>query len=373
MSHTVKHRSSPHKTHDGHPGFRESATPEIRRNLLSWYGRNQRVLPWRESPSLYGTIVSEFMLQQTQVKTMLPYYERWMRQFPDPQSLADSAEAEVMKLWQGLGYYSRARNLQAAIRKLLSLPAPPRTAAKWESFPGVGPYMAAAIASISFGDPAAVVDGNVVRVISRLAGIKAPFSSNSQAVRVIRPFASRLLDPSTPGDFNQAIMELGALVCTPRQAACPNCPLQPNCLAFQTAAVEIIPSIQRAPTIDTKVFRLWLYDRTSDTLILELQQGKSRLSGMHELPAILIEPNDAPKFESLMVRTRTIGNNRIREHIVQPVDPFNFRTNENHGTLHRIPVADLESVAISGPHRKWIRELLKLQTSGFRASGEGSC
>ncbi|MDD4348526.1 MAG: A/G-specific adenine glycosylase [Opitutales bacterium] len=354
-------------------GLSESAVPEIRLSLLGWYSRSRRKLPWREDPSLYGTMVSEFMLQQTQVKTMLPYYERWMRQFPDPQSLADSAEAEVMKLWQGLGYYSRARNLQAAIRKLLSLPAPPRTAAEWESFPGVGPYMAAAIASISFGDPAAVVDGNVIRVISRLAGIKAPFSSNSQAVRVIRPFARHLLDPSTPGDFNQAIMELGALVCTPRQATCQKCPIQPNCLAFQTAAVEIIPSIQRAPTIDTKVFRLWLYDCTSDTLILELQQGKSRLSGLHELPAILIEPNDAPKFESLMVRTRTIGNNRIREHIVQPVDPFNLRTNENHGTLHQIPVADLESVGISGPHRKWIRELLKIQTSGFRASGEGSC
>ena len=108
MSHTVKHRSSPHKTHDGHPGFRESATPEIRRNLLSWYGRNQRVLPWRESPSLYGTIVSEFMLQQTQVKTMLPYYERWMQRFPGPESLADSAESEVMRLWQGLGYYRHA-------------------------------------------------------------------------------------------------------------------------------------------------------------------------------------------------------------------------------------------------------------------------
>ncbi|HOO91965.1 MAG TPA: hypothetical protein PKX94_00740, partial [Opitutales bacterium] len=214
-------------------GLSESTVPEIRLSLLGWYSRSRRKLPWREDPSLYGTMVSEFMLQQTQVKTMLPYYERWMRQFPDPQSLADSAEAEVMKLWQGLGYYSRARNLQAAIRKLLSLPAPPRTAAEWESFPGVGPYMAAAIASISFGDPAAVVDGNVIRVISRLAGIKAPFSSNSQAVRVIRPFASRLLDPSAPGDFNQAVMELGALVCTPKRPACFSCPLINGCIAYR--------------------------------------------------------------------------------------------------------------------------------------------
>ena len=373
MSHTVKHRSSPHKTHDGHPGFRESATPEIRRNLLSWYGRNQRVLPWRESPSLYGTIVSEFMLQQTQVKTMLPYYERWMQRFPGPESLADSAESEVMRLWQGLGYYSRARNLQAAVRKLLSLPTPPRTAAEWESFPGIGPYMAAAIASICFGDATAVVDGNVIRVISRLAGILDTFASSSQAARTIRPLANQLLDPSAPGDFNQGMMELGALICTPRQPACPECPLQSVCLARAHGQAERIPAIQRSATVESTTFRLWLYDRESDTLTLESQKGKSRLAGLHELPNLEGRTPDPSAYHTLMVRTRTIGNNRIREHIVQPVDPVNFRTNENHGTLHRVPVADLESVAISGPHRKWIRELLKLQTSGFRASGEGSC
>lgn len=313
------------------------------------------------------------MLQQTQVRTMLPYYERWMQRFPCPQSLADSDESEIMRLWQGLGYYSRARNLQSSARRLLSLPTPPRTAAEWESFPGIGPYMAAAIASINFGDMAAVVDGNVIRVISRLAGILATFSSSSHAVRAIRPLANQLLEPSAPGDFNQGMMELGALICTPKQPACPRCPLQSVCLAHARGQVEIIPAIQRPATVNTITFRLWLYDRKSDTLILESQKGKSRLAGLHELPTLPKAPPDPSFYHTLMVRTRTIGNNRIREHIVQPVDPVNFRTNENHGTLHRIPVADLESVAISGPHRKWIRELLKIQTSGFRASGEGSC
>ena len=212
--------------------------PHISRKLLSWYDANARSLPWRSDPTPYRVWVSEIMLQQTQVKTMLPYYERWMQRFPGPESLADSAESEVMRLWQGLGYYSRARNLQAAVRKLLSLPTPPRTAAEWESFPGIGPYMAAAIASICFGDATAVVDGNVIRVISRLAGILDTFASSSQAARTIRPLANQLLDPSAPGDFNQGMMELGALICTPKQPACPRCPLQSVCLAHARGQVD---------------------------------------------------------------------------------------------------------------------------------------
>eukprot|EP01034_Spumella_vulgaris_P018705 gene18705-23917_t len=136
--------------------------------LLDWYRLNARRLPWRDAPSLYKTVTSEFMLQQTQVKTVLPYFARWHAALPDFAALAAAPESQVLKLWEGLGYYSRARNLHRLGKAVAALPAPPRTPAKWQELPGVGPYTAAAITSISFNAPVACVDGNVVRILARL-------------------------------------------------------------------------------------------------------------------------------------------------------------------------------------------------------------
>ena len=195
--------------------------PGFQRALLSWYRTHRRRLPWRESPSLYGTVVSEFMLQQTQVKTVLPYFARWMETLPDFQSLAKADEARVLKLWEGLGYYSRARNLHRVAKAVAAMPTPPRTAQEWRSLPGIGPYTAAAITSIALGEPEACVDGNVVRILSRLSADGSAFRDSASAAKAFTPIAEKVLTRDSPGDHNQAMMELGATLCSRTTPACP--------------------------------------------------------------------------------------------------------------------------------------------------------
>jgi A/G-specific adenine glycosylase len=166
---------------------------EFHSALLDWYRRQARRLPWREQPSLYRTVVSEFMLQQTQVKTVLPYFARWMAALPDFAALAAAPESQVLKLWEGLGYYTRARNLHRLAQILVARPEPPRTPEAWRELPGIGPYTAAAITSISFGAPAACVDGNVVRILARLTADGTRFRDGTAAAKQFAPLAAALL------------------------------------------------------------------------------------------------------------------------------------------------------------------------------------
>ncbi len=189
-----------------------------RRRLLAWYRRNRRDLPWRRTKDPYAIWVSEIMLQQTRVVAAIPYYERFLARFPDVHALAKARLDDVLALWSGLGYYRRARHLHEASR-LVSRQGFPRTEAEWRELPGIGPYAAAAISSIAFGERAAAVDGNVVRVLSRLHATRGP----------VRELAEAWLPRRSPGDFNQAVMELGATVCTPKAPVCPRCPLSPSC------------------------------------------------------------------------------------------------------------------------------------------------
>ena len=180
--------------------------------LLAWFRKTSRDLPWRRTKDPYAIWVSEIMLQQTQIATVIPYYERWMKRFPTVRALARASQDEVLKLWEGLGYYARARNLHKAAQAAKKLP---RTSEEWRAIPGVGAYTAAAISSIAFGERAAVFDGNVRRVLSRLAA--ADVSEPLPVPRV------------SPGDYNQALMELGQRVCTPRAPRCGECPLADQC------------------------------------------------------------------------------------------------------------------------------------------------
>ena len=182
---------------------------DFQRALRAWYCVHARQLPWRDAPSLYKTVVSEFMLQQTQVKTVLPYLARWLTELPDFAALAAASEARVLKLWEGLGYYSRARNLHRLAQQFVSWPELRRTPEAWRELPGVGPYTAAAITSISFGAPAACVDGNVVRILARLTADATAFRDSATASKILTPLADALLPAATPGDHNQAMMELG--------------------------------------------------------------------------------------------------------------------------------------------------------------------
>lgn len=326
--------------------------------LRTWYRRHRRDLPWRTAPSLYQTVVSEFMLQQTQVATVLPYFGRWMREFPDFAALAAAPEAKVLKLWEGLGYYSRARNLQRLARALAAQPAPPRSPEAWRELPGVGPYTAAAITSISFDAPAAVVDGNVVRVLARLTGAARLFRDNGEAVKHFTPVAHALLNTRHPGDHNQAMMELGATVCTRQKPRCADCPVARFCAAHRSGDPELLPRFKPKRTEAMLVIRTFCLHRGA----LLLKRGAAaakRLSGLHELPEgadLGVKP--APDT-LLATKRRTITRYRITEriHAVQPTARLLRQIAQNR-TLEWVPIRRLEHITLSGPHRRWVRELL---------------
>ncbi len=337
--------------------------PALRRALLGWFRANRRTLPWREAPAVYKTVVSEFMLQQTQVKTVLPYFARWLERFPDFAALAAAPEADVLKSWEGLGYYSRARNLHKLARAIAALPAPPRTAAEWQELPGVGPYTAAAIASIACGDAVACVDGNVARVLARLTADATAFASGSELVKRFRPLAAEALDPTHPGEWNEAMMELGALVCTPRSPTCLVCPLLKHCATADPVAAAAIPQLARPKTEQRKVVRLWCV--CDGRLLLHRAAAASkRLAELHELPAAAdlgLSDADARRGELLLRRSRSITRYRIEESIHrwprESVSPGK-KNSAAGAALHWVPLTDLERVTLSGPHRRWVGELL---------------
>ena len=227
----------------------------FRSALLIWYEKNQRSLPWRTEPSLYRTVVSEFMLQQTQIKTALPYFDRWMKRFPNFTALANAESEIVLKHWEGLGYYNRARNLHKVAQWMRDSEVVPDSVEAWKDLPGIGDYTAAAITSIAQGVPAAVVDGNVVRVLARLTNEKMVFPNNGKAVDFFKVLANKLLDPESPGDANQAMMEMGATVCTKGNPKCTLCPLQSFCLGFAQGSVADLPKIERAKREKVRLHR----------------------------------------------------------------------------------------------------------------------
>ena len=223
----------------------ENELTEFRSEILSWYNQHKRKLPWRTDPNLYKTVVSEFMLQQTRVITVLPYFKKWLKTFPDFRSLAKAREEKVLKAWEGLGYYSRARNLHRLAKIAATWEHEPQDLESWKSLPGVGPYIAAAVTSIAFNQAEAVCDGNLVRVISRIFVIDTVFKNGGAAQKQLQWIAQILIDEDHPGDFNQAMMELGATLCLPKGPLCTVCPILKFCSAGQTATAEKFPVISK--------------------------------------------------------------------------------------------------------------------------------
>ncbi len=214
-------------------------------SILHWYRENGRDLPWRRTRDPYAVWLSEIILQQTRVAQGTAYWHRFLERFPTVESLAAASEDEVLRLWEGLGYYSRARNLHAAARQIAGLGSFPDTLEGIRALKGVGDYTAAAIGSICFGLPAAVVDGNVYRVLARHFGIATPVGT-TDAKKEFTTLAQRLLPPEEPAAFNQGMMDFGAIQCTPARPACLTCSLQSSCQAFRSGRVELLP-VKKAP------------------------------------------------------------------------------------------------------------------------------
>ena len=337
----------------GHSLKSEEGKAEFHRLLLDWFETYQRDLPWRRDPSLYKTVVSEFMLQQTRVSTVLPYFESWMEKFPDFSTLAQAEEEEVLKAWEGLGYYSRARNLRKLALEVVTWPSVRQDRKTWESLPGVGPYVAAAVTSISFGAPEAVCDGNVVRILSRLHAISEIFRDGAYAQNKLRPLAQALLETKCPGDFNQAMMELGATVCHKQSPLCLTCPVFGFCSVAKRGDAEAYPRFEKKKKKKKRVVRCWIESSTG-ILLQKSDNSSTRLAGLYELP-VLPDLKKLSANSLLAKRKRTIGQVEYEEWIHRIPPSMQFL---NPGKdLHWIDWKKLEEIPLSGPHRKWIREL----------------
>lgn len=269
--------------------------------LLVWYDRHARILPWREIHDPYRTWVSETMLQQTRVETVIGYYDRFLQRFPTVADLAAAPEDDVLKMWEGLGYYSRARNLHKGAKQVMAehdgwIPSDPE---QLRRISGIGPYTAGAIASIAFDRPVPAVDGNVIRVVSRLRGIRENVGIPTVR-RMLEAEAAALVPEERPGDFNQAVMDLGATICTPGTPACERCPLQSECDAYAAGDAEELPVLPRKnppKVLDYAVCLIFSGDR-----VLMRQRTEAMLRGLWVFPMV----DDKPTLRQLPAAVRKL-------------------------------------------------------------------
>lgn len=257
----------------------------IARKVLAWYGRNGRSLPWRETQDPYAIWVSEVMLQQTRVETAIPYYRRFLSLFPDVRTLAAAPLQDVLKAWENLGYYGRARNLHKAARLLVAQTGGkvPEKLEAWLKLPGVGTYTASAIMSIAFGECVPAMDGNVRRVLSRLHAIGTRVDAPETLGR-LRGIAGELVPPKDSSSFNQALMDLGAMVCTPQKPSCEACPVQRDCLAFSRNLQGAIPLGKKRSPLPLRVMTAALIrDRRGRYLVVRRPE-EGLLGGLWKFP-----------------------------------------------------------------------------------------
>lgn len=262
--------------------------------LLTWYSANKRDLPWRHTSDPYLIWISEIILQQTRVVQGFEYYKRFTTRFPDVASLAAASEDEVMRYWQGLGYYSRARNLHAAAKSMNGVF--PTSYEGVRALKGVGEYTAAAICSFAYGMPKAVVDGNVYRVLARCFGIDTPIDS-TEGKKLFAAMADELLDKQRPADYNQAIMDFGAIQCTPQSPACMFCPLAEVCVARSNGTVDSLPVKQHKTKVSNRYFH-YIYVCMGDCILLRKRVGEDIWKNLFELP--LIEADHSLSVEEFM-------------------------------------------------------------------------
>ena len=285
--------------------------------LIDWYENNKRDLPWRDTQDPYRIWISEIILQQTRVAQGYDYYIRFIQRFPDVMTLAEADEDEVMKYWQGLGYYSRARNLHAAARSIREAGAFPTTYEGVRALKGVGDYTAAAICSFAYGLPHAVVDGNVYRVLSRWMGVDTPIDS-TPGKKLFAQLADELMDKLRPALYNQAIMDFGALQCTPSSPGCVSCPLADSCMALAQGRVEALPVKQHRTKVTDRFFN-YIYVRTySGQTFIRKRTGNDIWKNLYE-PVLLETDEDVTgKDDELFRKLRDVfeiraGENKIRE------------------------------------------------------------
>lgn len=279
------------------PDAPDASRHPIAEAVEAWYGRHGRRLPWRDTADPYRIWISEIILQQTRVAQGYDYYVRFVRRFPDVFALAAASEDEVLTAWQGLGYYSRARNLHAAARSIAAAGAFPTTYEGVRALRGVGPYTAAAICSFAYGLPHAVVDGNVYRVLARHFGLSTPIDSTAGR-HEFAALAEALLDRKAPALYNQALMDFGALQCTPQNPNCTACPLNGSCVARQRGSVEALPVREKRTAVRDRYFVYLYLLRPDGSLLLRRRPAGDIWQGLYE--PLLLEFSSAPSETDVM-------------------------------------------------------------------------
>lgn len=354
----------------------EAAAAFFAAELLNWYDANKRDLPWRRDRDPYRIWVSEVMLQQTRVDTVIPYYERFMERFPTVRHLAEAPEEEVLKCWEGLGYYSRARNLQAGARQVVELygGVVPDDKAAISSLKGIGPYTTGAILSIAYNKPEPAVDGNVMRVLSRLLFVEEEID-RPRTRRLFEEIVRPLIPKERAGDFNQALMELGALVCTPKTPQCLTCPVQEVCRAYPAGRQAELPvkGKKRKPKTVHLVAGVVL---GGDMVFIRKRPDEGLLAKMYEFPAV--EYGDKEPLEAIIAylhdtygievdggRQATAVQHTF-SHLVWDITVFHFSS--PHQVVGEVEVGkdgrwvgvdQLDSYPFPVPHQKIREELLR--------------
>jgi len=354
-------------------GLSEALLDTLRKDLLEWFRISKRSMPWRDTQDPYAIWVSEVMLQQTQVATVVPYFKRFMAELPTIEALAAASEQTVLRLWSGLGYYSRVRNLHRAAKMLVrdSGGRFPHDVEAALQLPGIGEYTAGAILSIAFAQPVPAVDGNVERVLCRMACIEGP-PRKAPARRIVRELAAQMASCAHPGDLNQALMELGATICSPTAPRCAACPLRGHCRARAAGRHEELPHTPpRAPTV--RRYTAAGIVRRADSVLVAQRIEEGVWAGLWEFPQADVEDEDPAVSLQLHVRT-TLGLEvqvgaqvlRITHGIMNQTIELRVLaceavgdTLEPHGYTQArwVSVDELADLPLSSPHRKIARHL----------------
>jgi A/G-specific adenine glycosylase len=348
-----------------------SKKSRIAESLLDWFSKNARDLPWRKTRDPYAIWISEIMLQQTQVKTVIPFWERWMRELPTVESLANAKPEKILKLWEGLGYYTRARNLQSAAKIVCEKHDGkfPKTFEAILDLPGIGRYTAGAICSIAFNQTTPILDGNVIRVLTRVYGIDGnprDKITNAQLWNLAEQLvgcASQIARPNSCSHFNQSLMELGALVCTPRQPKCLTCPLKKFCVAFREQRIDQLPNLEKRAEATNRKFIAFVVEKKGRFLVR--QRPSNVVNGdLWEFPNLELNGAETVLREHPFEISRdatplcVIKHSITRYRITVEVFPAKLRPLKKISSGEWLEISELQKLAFSSAHRRILEKVV---------------